>query len=153
MRYSSFTFATCTALAFAMPGAAETFYDQARVLNAQPVYETRQVPAQVQECGYEQPSTARPVDPTTLGDARATEPGGDLLGALARDVELREAPAEVYRCRMVTRTESKQELAGYQVRYEYEGRVYERRMAEPPGDTIRVGVQLTASQSRSRRLR
>lgn len=153
MRNSSFTITTFAALAFAMPAAAETFYDQARVLDTQPVYETRQVPVQVQECGYEQPSTPRPVDPTTLGDARATEPGADLLGALARDVELREAPAEIYRCRMATRMESKNELAGYRVRYEYEGRVYERRMAEQPGDTIRVGVQLTASQSRSRRLR
>lgn len=153
MRYSSLANTTIAALAFAAPAVAEIFYDQARVLDSQPIYEQREAPVRVQECGYEAPSTPRTVDPTTLGDARVTDPRVDLLGALNRDVELRELPAEVYRCRMVTRMESKNEVAGYRVRYEYEGRVYERRMAEQPGNTIRVGVQLTASQSRSLRLR
>ena len=137
----------------ATPIAAETFYDQARVLDAQPVYEARTVPIQVQQCGYEKPATPAPVDSAMLGDAKITDPGIGLLGALQRDVELRELPAEVYRCHQVTRTESRNELAGYRVRYEYEGRVYERRMTEPPGDTIRVSVQLSAGRPAPRRLR
>ena len=146
MRYSSFIVTTFAALACAVPAAAETFYDQARVLDTQPVYETRQVPVQVQECGYEQPATPNSVDPTLLGDARAVDPGTGLFGALNRDVELRQAPAEVYRCRMVTRMEATQEPAGYQVRYEYAGRVYERRVAQHPGNAIRVAVGISASQ-------
>lgn len=146
-------FAVTMLIALATPAAAEVFYDDARVLDAQPIYEPREVPVQVQQCGYEQLTTPRPVDPAMLGDARAIDPGADLLGALHRDIELRELPAEVYRCRMVTRTESKNELAGYRVRYEYEGRVYERRVAKPPGDTIQVSVQLNVGQSDSRRWR
>jgi hypothetical protein len=30
------------------------------------------------------------------------------------------------------------------VRYEHYGRIYERQVAEPPGATIRVAVQLSA---------
>ncbi|UCG71548.1 MAG: hypothetical protein JSV45_09780 [Chromatiales bacterium] len=140
------TIATLTTLALAIPATAEIFYDEARVIATQPVYAARQVPVEVQECGYEQPATPNPVDPAMLGDARAVDPGAGLLGALDQDIELRKAPAEVYRCRMVTRMEAKQELAGYQVRYEYTGRVYERRVAQHPGDTIRVSVGLSASQ-------
>lgn len=146
MRKALITVATLTTLALATSAAAETFYDQARVIGTQPVYKTRQVPIEVQECGYEQPATPNPVDPAMLGDARAVDPGAGLLGALDRDVELRQAPAEVYRCRMVTRMEAKQELAGYQVRYEYAGRVYERQVAQHPGNTIQVAVGLSTGQ-------
>ena len=153
MRYGLFTLATLVAMALATPAVAEVFYDEAPVLDTQLIYETRQVPVEVQQCGYEQPATPAPVDAAVLGDARIVDPGTDLLGVLRRDIALREPPADVYRCRMVTRTESKQELAGYRVRYEYGGRVYERRVAELPGDTIRVGVQLTVGQAGARRLR
>ena len=139
--------ATCT---FTTPGWAEIFYDQARVLDVQPVYEDRRVPVQVEECGDEQPSSLKPVDPGILGDARNVDPGADLIGALQKDIELRQPPAKVFRCRMVTRTESVKELAGYQVRYEYEGRIYQRRVAEHPGDTMRVRIKLTAGDSESR---
>lgn len=144
MRAGLLSSMTLGALALSAPAAAQTFYDQARVLDTQPVYESRQVPVQVEQCGYEQPSTPVPVDPAVLGDARVVDPGAGLLDALDRDIELRRPPAEVYRCRMVTRHESKRELAGYRVRYEYEDRIYERRMAEPPGETIRVAVRLSA---------
>jgi hypothetical protein len=153
MRHALVTITTVIVLALGTPAAAEMFYDKARVLDAQPVYEPREVPVSVQQCGYEQSFTAGPVDRAMLGDARTAAPGADLPDALQRDMELRAAPSDVYRCRMVTRTESQPELAGYRVRYEYDGRVYERRMAEPPGDTIRVGVELTVAQSNARRLR
>ena len=140
-------------LLLAIPAAAEVFYDEAPVLDAQPVYQARQVPVQVQECGYEKPAAPAFVDAALLGDARNVDPGTDLFGALQRDVQLREPPAEVYRCRQVTRTEQRQELAGYQVRYEYGGQVYERRVAEHPGESIRVSVQLSTSRSNVTRWR
>ena len=141
------------AMLLAIPAAAEVFYDEAPVLDAQAVFQARQVPVQVQECGYEQPVAPAFVDPTLLGDARTVDPGTDLFGTLQRDVQLREPPAEVYRCRQVTRTETTQELAGYQVRYEYGGQVYERRVAEHPGETIRVSVQLSTNRSNVTRWR
>jgi hypothetical protein len=139
-------------LVLVLPATADVFHDEAEVLDAQPVYEARRVPVEVQECGYEQPSTPAPVDAAQLGDPRAIDPGADLLWALQRDVELRES-AEVYRCRMVAKVESRQELAGYQVRYEYAGRVYERRMAQPPGDTIQVTVALNSGEPETGRWR
>ena len=143
MRAGTLTIAMLAALLLATPAIAETFYDEARVIDAERIYEPRQVPVQVQQCGYEKATTPPPVDPATLGDARSVDPGVDLLGALHRDIELREPPADVYRCRMITRMETKEEFAGYRVRYEYEGRIYERRVAEHPGGTIRVAVRLS----------
>ncbi len=147
MRYRLLAITSISAMMLAMPAAAEMFYDQAAVLDTQPIYEARQVPVRTEQCGYEPSTTQRPVDRTMLGDARVRDPGADLLGALTRDIELREPAADVYACRMVTRMESKTELAGYRVRYEYDGRVHERRVAEPPGETIRVGVQVSVGQS------
>ncbi len=147
MREGLIAVTTTMAMALTTPAAAEMFYDQARVLDAQPIYEPRDVPIRVQQCGYEKTSTPLPVDRAMLGDARAADPDADLLAALHRDVELRDPPADAYRCRMVTRMDSQNELAGYRVRYEYGGRVYERRVAERPGDTIRVRVRVSAGRS------
>lgn len=147
MRDDLFAITTVAAMALATPAAAETFYDEARVLDAEPIYAPRDVPVTAQQCGYERPASPRPVDPAVLGDARAVHPDASLLGTLRRDIELRDPPADVYRCRTVTRMESQNELAGYRVRYEYDGRVYERNVAERPGDTIRVRVRISAGRS------
>jgi len=138
---------TIAAFVLAAPARAQVFYDEAAVIDSQPIYEARLIPSQVQECGYEPAARPSPADPALLGDARATDPGTDLFGALQRDTQLREPPPDIYRCRVVTRTETKNELAGYQVRYEYGGQVHERRVAEHPGNTIRVSVQLSTTQS------
>ena len=95
----------------------------------------------------------RGLDPATLGNARTVDPDADLVGALQRDVQLREPPSPVHRCRLVTRAGSQNRLAGYRVRYEYGGRIYERRVAQHPGDTIAVSVQLSAGLSAPRRVR
>ncbi len=134
--------AAVATLASSLPAGAETFYDEARVIDVQPVYKLRQVPVQAEECGYQQPARASSVDPRTLGDARATDPGEDLFGAMQREAELREPSEKVYSCRMVTRMESKQELTGYNIRYEYAGRIHERHMNEQPGTTIQVAVNV-----------
>ena len=144
------TLVALAALAGALTAGAETFYDQARVIDVQPVYKLRQLPVQVEQCGYEQPATAPSVDPRTLGDARATDPGVDLFGAMRQETELRAPPDKVYRCQMVTQTESTQELSGYRVRYEYAGHIHERHMSERPGDTIEVAVDVGTEQGSTR---
>jgi hypothetical protein len=134
-------------LVLALPAnAGEIYFDEARVLDAQPVYETRGSPVQAQECGYE--TTAHPGRPDSLllGDVRASVSPAGLVDALRTDVRARTPAEPVYRCRMVTRTESKEVLVGYRVRYEYDDRVYERRMTERPGDTIRVRIRLSAGR-------
>ena len=153
MHHRSFMMTVIAATAVVTPAVAEVFYDQARVLEAQPIYEPRVVPEQVRECGYQPAATRGPVDPGTLGNARTVDPDADLVGALQRDVQLREPPSPVHRCRMVTRAGSENRLAGYRVRYEYGGRIYERRVAQHPGNTIAVSVQLSAGFSAPRRVR
>ena len=140
MRAGSIPIITLATVTFAATAAAEVFYDHARVIDAERVYEPRQVPVQLQQCGYEPANTP----PATLGDARSVDPGVDLLGALHREIELRQPPVDVYRCRMVTRMETKEEFAGYRVRYEYDGHIYERRVPDHPGGTIRVAVRVSA---------
>lgn len=141
------TLAATIALAGTLPAGAETFYDQARVIDVQPVYKLRQLPVQVEKCGFEQPA-ASSVDPRALGDARAFDPGTDLFGAMHREAELRAPPEKVYRCRTVTQIHSTKELSDYRVRYEYAGHVHERHMSERPGDTIEVAVNLGTETSK-----
>jgi len=131
----------------ATPAAAgEMFFDEARVLDSQPVYETRQTPVQVQDCGYQDAAAPGRADPTVLGDARSPDRAAGLVDALHTDQDLRAPPQPVYRCRMVTRMEKRDELVGYRVRYEYDGHVYERRMPEAPAATIRVRVRLSVGR-------
>jgi hypothetical protein len=150
MHIRLFIIAVFAAIVVAQPAAAEQFQDRARVLDTQAVYSARAFPVQARECGYEAPATPNAVDPAMLGDARAIDPGADLLSALQRDMELRESPEQVYRCHNVTRTEYKDVLAGYRVRYEYQGRIYERQLAERPGETIEVSVRMNADVARFR---
>lgn len=124
--------------------AGEIFFDEARVLESEPVYETRETPVRAQECGYEENAWPRPADPAMLGNAR--EDAADIAAALRADMRARTPAEPAYRCRMVTRMKSSNELIGYRVRYEYHDRVYERRVSEAPGDTIRVRVRLAVGR-------
>lgn len=150
MRTGCLILATLAATVLPMPVLAEIYYDEVPVIDAEPIYEARQVPVQGEQCGYEQPTSPPPVNPAALGDARVADPGTNLLGALNRDVALRQPPAPEYRCRTVTRMESQQTLAGYRVRYEYHGKVYEQRMAAHPGDRLKIAVQLRPGTGYSR---
>jgi len=134
-------------LSSATPASAgEIFFDEARVLDSQPVYETRQAPVQVQQCGYQDDVAPGRAEPGLLGDARSSDPAVGLVAALRAEMDLRAPPEPVYRCRMVTRMEDHDELVGYRVRYEYDGQIYERRVREAPAATIRVRVRLSVGR-------
>ena len=138
----------CIALSAATAVAAgEIFFDEAQVLDSEPLYETRNVPEQVQECGYEETWSSTPVDRALLGDARSASPREDIVDALRSESAMRGSEQRQYRCHTVTRTAAREELAGYRVRFSYEGRVYERRMADRPGDRIRVRVRVSAGEA------
>lgn len=124
--------------------AGEIFFDEARVLESEPVYETRVTPRRVQECGYEESTEPRAANPAVLGNARANT--GSITDALRADMRLRMPTEPAYRCHMVTRMDSNDELIGYRVRYEYADRVYESHIGEAPGDTIRVRVRLVVGR-------
>lgn len=126
--------------------AGEMFFDEATVVDSQPVYETRRIPEQVQRCGHEEGWTAAQVNPALLGDARSTSANDDIVVALRSESSLRGSRQSTYRCRMVTQTAERRELSGYRVRFRYEGRIYERHMAEDPGELIRVRVRVSAGE-------
>lgn len=137
----------CIALSAATAvSAGEIFFDEAQVLDSEPVYETRHVPEQAQQCDYEEAWSDTPVDRALLGDARSSSPGEDIVEALRSESGLRGSRQREYRCHTVTRTAAREELAGYRVRFRYEDRVYERRMTEKPGDRIRVRVRVSAGE-------
>lgn len=137
----------CMALLSSMGASAgEIFFDEATVVDSQPVYETRHVPEQVQQCGYEEGWSDADVNPALLGDARSTMANDDIVDALRSEPGLRGSRQSTYRCRMVTRSTERQELSGYRVQFRYEGRIYERHMAEQPGERIRVRVRVSAGE-------
>lgn len=153
----------------AMAGHGESA-DYARVVAAHPVYErvAHSVPREecrIEQVRYEHPSYNRPsatgiLTGTMLGAAVGHQIGRDkdgkkigriagaLLGAsIGNDVSRRSAPARVEyrdeeRCDLTYLTEYRQELAGYDVTYEYGGKMYHTRMNHDPGTEIRVAVDV-----------
>jgi len=137
----------CTAsLSASLAFAGDIFFDEATVIDAQPVYATRFVPEQVQQCGYVESWSDAPVDPARLGDARSAPANDDIVAALRSESGLRGSRQSTYRCRTVTQSAEARELSGYRVRFRYEGQIYERDMAEDPGERIRVRVRVSAGE-------
>lgn len=124
-----------------------SYFDTARVIASEPVYETQHEPVQEQQCGYREPDAAANIDAGVLGDVRLADNTTNLGDALRTDIAIRKPGEPVYRCRMVERMRERRQLIGYDVRYEYGGRVYGRRVAEDPGETIRIRVRLSAGHA------
>ncbi|MFQ5634556.1 MAG: hypothetical protein ACE5G3_04395 [Gammaproteobacteria bacterium] len=139
----------CACAAMTLPAqenfAGEIFFDQARVLETEPLYETRADPARVPQCASDKRPHASN-DSEILGDPRGIDPSATLAGVMRTDMQLRRTRDSARRCRTVTRTDSAGKIVGYRVRYEYDGRVYESRVARRPTDTIRVRVRLSVGR-------
>ena len=89
------------------------------------------------------------------GDGRkaATIAGAVIGGAIAhdeshrgryRDVGGRSVQDQEQRCDTRTEYRQQERVVGYDVAYDYNGRVYRTRTDHHPGDTIRVAVQVSA---------
>jgi hypothetical protein len=126
--------------------ASEIFFEEVQVLDTEPLYETHDMPEQAEQCGYEETWSEMPVDRVILGDARSSSPAEDLVETLRSESGMRGSQQRQYRCQMVTRTTTRNELTGYRVRFRYAGRIYERRMSEKPGDVIRIRVRVSAGE-------
>lgn len=140
-----------------------------RVIDARPVYQSSsyQVPEQVchyETVAYREPGNQRSYTGTIagglLGAALGHELGnskrnkdvgavaGGLLGAsIGRDISNRHTTSTTrYRdeqvCQTRYRTEHSQHITGYNVTYQYEGRVYQTHTRHHPGDRIPVNVQV-----------
>ncbi|MGI9343850.1 MAG: hypothetical protein ACR2QV_13510 [Gammaproteobacteria bacterium] len=145
---STIIFAALGALFFGpVASASGSYFDTARVIASEPVYETRREPSQEQQCGYRPSDAPARVDNRVLGDVRLVDKTANLSDAMMTDIAIRKPGEPVYRCRMVERMNERKQLIGYDVRYEYGGRIYARRVTEQPGDTLRIRVRLSAGSA------
>ena len=159
-----------SALAFSGAAVSEhSFIGKARVIEAVPQYETVEVANPVTECwtervarndhrrgGYTAPLAGGIVGGVVgnqFGRGRgktALTIAGALLGAsIGNDHNTshyrgRRGVEHVQRCETVDRYEQQQQLAGYRVKYRYEGQTYYTQTAEHPGNFIPVRVKVSA---------
>ena len=144
-------------------GDHDYFYDKARVVNAEPVYEIVRTPVENRECWREEYTRQRRADSGASmvvgsiiggvighqvgdGDGRkvATVAGTIIGAAVGREMgRQNEGGAEVVserRCRVSEDYVEERVLTGYDVTYRYGGRIYSTFMEEDPGKFIEVQV-------------
>jgi uncharacterized protein YcfJ len=146
----------------------QEFMDTARVVRADPLYETVEVPVPVRECwtervsrgGRDHGSYTVPIAGGIVGGLLGNRLGrghrsgrtaltvaGTLLGAsIGNDIRAtsyrRPVVERVRRCETVNHYEEQQQLVGYRVEYRYEGQTFTTRTTEHPGEFIRVRVNV-----------
>ena len=162
-----------TAWCFSSPSLAGPGYiEQARVIEAQPVYETVEVSYPVTECrmervvrnDYRRGNYVAPIAGGIIGGVLGHELGrkkrgetaltvaGTLLGAtLGHQYQrshsnYRPAVERVRNCETVERYEQEQQLTGYRVKYRYDGHIFHTHTAEHPGEHIPVRVRVSPTR-------
>lgn len=160
-----------TALVFSTTADArhggQGYIEKARVILADPIYETVEVVQPVRECWNERVtrhrrtfgSYAGPITGGVIGGVlgnglgngkkskRALTVAGTLLGAsighnLGSGHRRTPAYETVRHCETVDHYEEQEQVVGYRVKYRYEGQVYTTRTTEHPGKFIRVRVDV-----------
>ena len=152
--------------ATALARHGDSFYDTARVVWAEPIYETVEVSRPVEECWTERvvvndarhASVAGTVAGGIIGGVVGHQFGrgrgktaltvaGTLLGAsIGHDLTHR--PARAYRvvqeehCELVEKIEYQEQVVGYRVKYRYKGETFYTRTNEHPGERIRIRVDV-----------
>ena len=162
-----------TALAISGTAVARPGYvEQARVIEAQPVYETVEVSYPVTECrtervvrdNYRRGGYVAPIAGGILGGVLGHELGrkkrgetaltvaGTLLGATLgheyqrSSVRQRPTVEHVRRCETIDRYEQEQQLTGYRVKYRYDGHIFHTHTTEHPGKHIPVRVKVSPAR-------
>ncbi len=166
-RHLSLLFAAAAA---ASAGAAarshDGFVDYARVVSAEPVYETARVYAPVEECWtervehrphrhhHEAGTLAGGIIGGVLGNQigrgrgrAAATVAGTLLGAsIGRDLTRHHHERPYYtserRCERVDGYRTEEQLVGYRVKYRYKGQTFVTHTHEHPGNRIAVRVDV-----------
>lgn len=137
----------CATLALALPVAArgeEAFYDRARVLRVTPIEQVAEASQRDAPCERRTARGGVEVPGPRPGDVRTQNPGIGLVQALREDMRrYRDVAIIADDCRSAPGS-SPVTVIGYRVRYEYGGRTYERRMAEDPGEWVKVRVRVGA---------
>ena len=157
--------------AAAFSGAALSehgFIGKAKVINAEPLYDTVEVAHPTTECWTERVTRndhrrgdyVAPIVGGILGGVAGHQFGrgsgktaptlaGTLIGASLGQGHNRSRHRQrpvvdhVRRCETVDRYEQQQQLTGYRVKYRYEGQTYYTETAEHPGKHIPVRVNVS----------
>ncbi len=144
-------------------------YDQARVVNVQPMYETVSYTVPREQCSEQRVQTgsggginpAVPLLAAVAGGALGSaitnhhnQRAGGVIGAVfggavGYDVARRNAQPHYVTygtqevCTVVQDTHEEERISGYRVQYQYLGQTYSTVTRNPPGDTVRVRVDVS----------
>ncbi|MDX2456657.1 MAG: glycine zipper 2TM domain-containing protein [Gammaproteobacteria bacterium] len=158
-----------SALAFSGAAVSEHgFVGHAKVIEAEPLYETIEVAIPVTECwtervarnNYRRGSYTAPLAGGIVGGVVGNQFGrghgktaltvvGALLGAsIGNDHNTshyrgRPRVEHVRRCETIDQYDQEQQLVGYRVKYRYEGQTYYTQTTEHPGKHIPVRVEVS----------
>lgn len=145
------------------PPRGADFVEHAKVISAEPIYETVLINKPVRECWDEQVEYRTGGDPTAgavvggiaggvignqfgkgAGKAAMTVAGALIGSAIGRDAsqnipEQRSIEDETH-CQTVDRYTEKRRIAKYKVTYVYHGKTLVTETDEDPGDTIEIRV-------------
>ena len=156
------------AVAIGTSALAGTAYDEAEVLDAEPVHELVRHITPREECRLERVparvahrSGTAPIVGAVIGGAIGNAVGhnkrnkqvGAIVGAvlggsigadIAREHDRHRGRAWERReiCRVVEDITHEEEIVGYNVTYRYGGRTHTARMSRDPGDSVRVRVRV-----------
>lgn len=113
----------------------EVFADVARVVSTQAILETTRQPVTRRHC---EPQGRQPAGGLRQDGGSASR----LIASIQAELKLRDQLSRSVRCRQVREWELREQVIGYRVWYEYQGRTLVRQMAYDPGDRVRVVVDL-----------
>jgi len=172
MKISQSLFSSLTLLFFAGVSSAAYYddnYTYAQVVDVQAVYETYQVPENRRVCQDPRQRNQNPhperqrkntgaaviggiiggLIGNRFGDGHgrdaATAAGviaGATIGANAQPAHRQQRP----NCYTETRYRQEQRIAGYDVSYDYNGKIYQARLQNHPGDRVRVQVNVQIAE-------
>jgi uncharacterized protein YcfJ len=163
---AAFGLIAATASASALARHGDGFYDTAKVVWAEPIYETVKVSRPVEDCWSEQVVVSDPRHGSYTGTIAggivggvvgsqfgrgkgktALTVAGTLLGAsIGHDLSHRHTSVQRVvneeRCELVEQVEYREQVVGYRVKYRYKGQTFFTRTDEHPGERIRIRVDV-----------
>ena len=149
-------------------GRYDNQYTYAQVVDVQPIYETYQIPQNTRVCndnnrgrGYNAPHQGNGTGAVIGGiigglignrfggghGRDASTAAGVLVGAaIGSNSRNKRNHRNNRNCYTQTRYREEQRLSGYDVSYDYNGRIYQTRLQNHPGERVRVQVNVQVAE-------